>query len=98
MPIFPCSSSKIGCEARLVLQAEHGDRQYLRITKLKDKHCHVHVQPLAQFYPENRRLTETDIEEVEKMTIARGKPINIREHLRETTGRAVIEKDLANLQ
>jgi len=95
---FVSSTMNIGCSAQISLLAENSPAQRLKVTIVKDKHNHLTTPEFAALYPENRRLDADTIVEADAMISCRGKPMDIRSHLMNTTNRAITSKDFSNLQ
>lgn len=97
-PIY--STVKKRCQSQILLCADQGQPQKLRISQIISQHSnHPVSKEYIQHMPERRRLTNEEKEEALTMLVeGRGKNMAVKNFIRKKTGKAVTCRDLSNLK
>ncbi|KAE8738055.1 hypothetical protein FOCC_FOCC016476 [Frankliniella occidentalis] len=97
----PCQRTlNLKCPAMMSLKAVAYPKQRLVISDFKSLHQNhpVKNKNFSQHYSKNKKLDSATKELVNTMFKCRGKPADIVQQVRDTTGLAINSKDLANLK
>lgn len=89
---------KIGCESELHLS--RNKEGLLEVRLYVSKHCHPCNEDTYYGYPENRRLTKKSLEDIEKYSRLKAKPMLMKPLLKqnEAPNKLILGRDVHNAQ